>query len=207
MQGALIDGFDSTPKSMRTLFPGTRLGDCLRHALNKLLDKLVGLGAPVPKRWRSKLHALLHRCRQRQRLRMVALGHRRRRFVDPISTPEGEEPGERVRSGMEDQKSGGYAGLEDPKMPAMSTVLDQVHNAIDRKRFAMQGFPHAAGSQVAFLTGLAHLYHLIPYQWRAKNAGLCGVQEGGRLPTSDWMLNLQLLSSGGYRYAPEPPHH
>jgi hypothetical protein len=26
-------------------------------------------------------------------------------------------------------------------------------------------------------------------------------------PTSDWMLNLQILTSGGYRYAPAPPHH
>ncbi|MDH3604117.1 MAG: hypothetical protein OEU26_31300 [Candidatus Tectomicrobia bacterium] len=31
VQGALIDGFDSTTKSMRTLFPGARLGYCLRH--------------------------------------------------------------------------------------------------------------------------------------------------------------------------------
>src|SRR6185295_6408720 len=34
VQGAFIDGFDSTTKSMRTLFPGARLGYCLRHALN-----------------------------------------------------------------------------------------------------------------------------------------------------------------------------
>src|SRR5215813_10946662 len=33
VKGVLIDGFDSTTKSMRTLFPGTRLGFCLRHAL------------------------------------------------------------------------------------------------------------------------------------------------------------------------------
>ena len=71
VKGALIDGFDSTTKSMRTLFPGARLGYCLRHALNKLPDKLVGLDAPVRKRWRSKFHALLHRCRQRKSLRVV----------------------------------------------------------------------------------------------------------------------------------------
>jgi len=47
VQGAFIDGFDSTTKSMRTLFPGARLGYCLRHALHKLPDKLVGLAAPV----------------------------------------------------------------------------------------------------------------------------------------------------------------
>jgi hypothetical protein len=40
------------------------------------------------------------------------------------------------------------------------------------------------------------------------NAGKCGVEvEGSRMPTSDWILNLQILTSGGYRYAPEPPHH
>jgi len=105
-------------------------------------------------------------------------------------------------------KAGWYAVLEDPKMPAMSTVLDQAHNAMDRKLFSMKGFHHPGGSQAAFLTGLAHLYNLIPYQRRAKNAGLCGVEvEGGRVPTSDWMLNLQILTSSGYRYVPEPPHH
>ena len=72
----------------------------------------------------------------------------------------------------------------------------------------MKGFPHPGGSQAACLTGLAHLYNLIPSQRRAQNAERCGVEvEGGRVPTSDWMLNLQSLTSGGYRYAPEPPHH
>src|SRR6266853_832264 len=40
VKGALTDGFDSTAKSMRTLFPGARLAYSLRHALNKLPDKL-----------------------------------------------------------------------------------------------------------------------------------------------------------------------
>ena len=98
--------------------------------------------------------------------------------------------------------------LADPQMPARSTVLDQAHNAIDRKLFAMKGFHHPGGSQAALLTGLAHLYNLIPYQRRALHAGTCGVEvEGGRLPTSDWMLNLQILTSGGYQCTPEPPHH
>jgi hypothetical protein len=93
-------------------------------------------------------------------------------------------------------------------MPASSTLLDQAHNAIDRKLFAMKGFHHPGGSHVAFLTGLAHLYNLIPYQRRALNAGRWGVEvEGGRLPTSDGMLNLQILTSGGYLCAPAPPHH
>src|SRR5919206_2335095 len=43
VKGILIDGFDSTSKSMRTLFPGARLGTCLRHALLKLPKKLVAI--------------------------------------------------------------------------------------------------------------------------------------------------------------------
>src|SRR2546425_5860565 len=97
VEGALIDGFDSTTKSMRTLFPGARLGYCLRHALNKLPDKLVGLAAPVRQGLRSKFHTLLHRCRQRTSLRVVALGQRLRRFADYLATTVGPDHGERVR--------------------------------------------------------------------------------------------------------------
>jgi hypothetical protein len=208
VRGALTDGFDSTVSSMRALFPGARLGFCLRHALNKLPDKLIGVSASVRQGLRSQFHALLHRCRQRKTLRVVALGQRLRHFADRIATTVGEAHGERVRQWFQNKKAGWYTVLAAPQMPAMSTVLDQAHNAIDRKLFAMKGFHHPGGSQAAFLTGLAHLYNLIPYQRRAKNAGLCGVQvEGGRVPTSDWMLNLQILTSGGYRYAPDPPNH
>jgi hypothetical protein len=149
--------------------------------------------------WRSKFHALLHRCRQRKSLRVVALGQRLRYLANRIATTVGEGHGERVRQWFQDKKVGWYTVLEDPQMPAMSTVLDQAHNAIDHKLFAMKGFHHPGGGQTAFLTGLAHLYNLIPYQRRALNAGECGVEvEGGRVPTSDWMLNLQILTSGGY---------
>ena len=87
VRGALIDGFDSTVGSMRTLFPGARLGFCLRHALNKLPDKLVGVSASVRRGLRSKFHALFHRCRQRKSLRVVALGQRLRHFVNRTAIP------------------------------------------------------------------------------------------------------------------------
>jgi hypothetical protein len=202
VKGALTDGFDSTVSSMRALFPGVRLGSCLRHALNKLPSKLLGLPAPVRQGLRSQFHALLHRCRQRKSLRVVALGQRLRHFAAHIATTVGEAHGERVRSWFQAKKAGWYMVLADPQMPASSTLLDQAHNAIDRKLFAMKGFHHPAGSQAALLTGLAHLYNLIPYQRRALNAGKCGVEvEGGRVPTADWMLNLQILTSGGFRPA------
>jgi hypothetical protein len=133
-------------------------------------------------------------------LRVVALGQRLRHFADRIARTIGEDHGQRLRHWFQAKKAGWYTVLADPKMPAMSTVLDQAHKAIDRKLLAMKGFHHPGGSQAAFLTGLAHLYNLVPYQRRALNAGKCGVEaEGGRVPTYDWMLNLQILTSGGFR--------
>ena len=200
VRGVLTDGFDSTTKSMRTLFPGARLGICLRHALLKLPKKLTAIASPVRKALRSQFHTLLYRARQRKGLRVFALGQRLRHFVDHVTTTAGTANGERVRCWFQDKKAGWYAVLADSQMPVTSTLLDQAHNAIERKLFMMKGFHHPGGSQQAFLTGLAHLYNLIPYQRRAQHAGQCGVEvEGGRVPTADWMLNLQILTSGGFR--------
>jgi hypothetical protein len=200
VQGVLIDGFDSTTKSLRTLFPGARLGTCLRHALLKLPKKLVAIASPVRKALRSQFHTLLYRARQRKGLRVFALGQRLRRFADRVAHIAGETNGERVRRWFQEKKAGWYTVLADPRMPVTSTLLDQAHNAIERKLFAMKGFHHPQGSQQAFLTGLAHLYNLVPYQRRAQHAGQCGVEvEGGRVPTTDWFLNLQILTSGGFR--------
>src|SRR5437588_505743 len=87
-------------------------------------------------------------------------------------------------------------------MPVTSPLLDQAPNAIERKFFAMTGCQHPKGNHQAFLRGLAHLYNLVPYQRRAQHAGQCGVEvEGGTVPTRDWLLNLQILTSGGLRGA------
>jgi hypothetical protein len=200
VKGVLIDGFDSTRKSMRTLFPRARLGNCLRHALNKLPGKLTAIPSSVRQTLRSQFHTLLYRARQRKSLRVFALGQRLRHFVDHVTATAGSVNGERVRRWVQDKKAGWYTVLADPQMPVTSTLLDQAHNTMERKLFMMKGFHHPGGSQEAFLTGLAHLYNLIPYQRRAQHAGQCGVEvEGGRVPTSDWMLNLQILTSGGFR--------
>src|SRR5215470_2009845 len=193
LKGVLTDGVDSTTKSMRTLFPGACFGFCLRHALLKLPKKLVAIASPVRKTLRTQCHTLWYRARQRKSLRVFALGQRLRHFVDLVTATAGPANGARVRRWFQAKKAGWYAVLADPQMPVTSTLLDQAHNAMERKLFMMKGFHHPGGSQQAFLTGLAHLYNLIPYQRRALNAGRGGVEvEGGRVPTSDWMLNLQI---------------
>src|SRR5262252_671510 len=200
VKGVLTGGFDSTTKSMRTLFPGARLGTCLRHALLKLPKQLTAITSPVRQALRSQFHTLLYRVRQRKSLRVVALGQRLRHFADHVAHTAGATNGNRVRQWFQAKKAGWYAVLADPQMPVTSTLLDQAHNAIDRKLFMMKAFHHPQGNQQAFLRGLAHLYNLVPYQRRAKQAGQCGVEvEGGRVPTADWFLNLQIFTSGGFQ--------
>ena len=60
------------------------------------------------------------------------------------------------------------------QMPVTSTLLDQAHNAIERKLCAMKGFHPPGGSQQALLTELAHLYTLVPYQRRPSTPGNAG---------------------------------
>jgi hypothetical protein len=103
VKGALTDGFDSTTKSMRTLFPGVRLGSCLRHAINKLPGKLTAITSPVRKALRTQFHTLLYRARQRKSLRVFALGQRLRHFADHVTTTAGAANGARVRRWFQDK--------------------------------------------------------------------------------------------------------
>ena len=139
--------------------------------ITKLPGKLTAIASPVRKALRSQFHTLLYRARQREGLRVFVLGQRLRRFADHVAHTAGATNGERVRQWMWAKKAGWYAVLEDPRMPVTSTLLDQAHNAIDRKLFVMKGFHHSGRSQQAFVTGLAHLYNLVPYQRRAQHAG------------------------------------
>ena len=113
-----------------------------------------------------------------------------------------------MRQGLQARKGGWDAVLADPQRPVTSTLLAQAPTASDRKRCMRKGFQHPGGSHQALLTGLAHRYTLVPYQRRAQQAGPGGVAvEGGRVPPSDWMLTLQILTAGGLRCAAETLYH
>src|SRR5438132_3115896 len=124
VRGVLTDGFDSTVKSMRTLLPVVRLGNCLRQSINKLPAKLTSIASPVRKALRSQFHTVLYRARQRKGLRVFALGQRLRHFADRVAQSAGEANGERVRRWFQEKKAGWYAVLADSQMPVTSTLLD-----------------------------------------------------------------------------------
>ena len=110
VRGVLTDGFDSTTKSRRTLFPEARLGFCLRHALLKLPKRLMAIASPVRLSLRTQFHTLLYRVRQRKSLRVVALGQRLRHFAAHVTTTAGTANGERVRRWFQDKKGGLVCG-------------------------------------------------------------------------------------------------
>jgi hypothetical protein len=126
VRGILTDGFDGTVKSMRTLFPRARLGNCLRHALTKLPKKLAAIASPVRQTLRTQFHTLLYRARQRKGPRVFALGQRLRHFADHVATTAGAANGKRVRrwrcqliraSAMMRQKGGRVALLSAFRRP------------------------------------------------------------------------------------------
>jgi hypothetical protein len=127
-----------------------------------LPKKLAAIASPVRKAFRSQFHTLLYRARQRKSLRVFARGRRLRHFANHVATTAGTANSERVRHWFPDKKAGWSAVLADPQMPVTSILLDQAHNAIERKLFAMQGVHHSKGSQQAFFRGLAHRYALVP---------------------------------------------
>jgi hypothetical protein len=125
VKSVLTDDFDSTTKGMWRLFPGVRLGNCLRHAITKIPGKLTAIASPVRKALRSRFHSS---CTEHSSARACAC----------------------LRS------ASGYAAL-----PIMSSTP--------------QERPTANVCGVGF---------------RRRRAGM---------PSSDRLLNLQILTSGGVR--------
>jgi len=196
--GILTDGFESTRKSLHELFPQTALGNCIRHAADRLASKLTG----VTKELRETL------CQEFRQIlfeggSLRTIGQKLRRFTEKVTKLTGEKNGQHLREWFKRKKEGWYTVWRDQQMPQYSTLLDQLHNTLDRKLFMMKGFHHPHGNQADFLTGLAMMFNITPYQRRAKNAGRCAIQvEGGILPSPDWLLSLQILSSGGLKLPP-----
>jgi len=74
----------------------------------------------------------------------------------------GRANGARVRRWFQDTNAGWSAVRADPRLPVPNTLLDQAHQTMERNLFAMTGFHHPGGRQQAWLTGVAHLYNLVP---------------------------------------------
>ena len=169
---------------MRTLFPGARLGNCLRHALNKLPKKLVAIASPVRKALRTQFHTLLLQGAPAQRPTRVCTGP----TVTPLCRPRHAHSrgGQRrtrttVVSG---QESGLVCGARRPPDAGDQHAAGSSPQRHRPETVHDEGIPSSRWEPTGVSHGLAHLYNLIPYQRRALHAGQCGVEvEGGRVPT------------------------
>jgi hypothetical protein len=201
-KGILTDGFESTRKSLRNLFPTVALGNCLRHAMQRVGQKLQAVTSSVRDTLSQEFYVLFQEpdCPVSKLLPVFTLGRKLRRFAENVTKEAGKANGARIREWIQKKKAGWFVLVQDPGMPTTSTLLDQAHNALDRKLFMMKGFHHQKGCPKALLRGLALLYRFVPSQRRAKHAGKCGVEvEGGTLPAQDWFLSLQITTSGGFQ--------
>jgi len=198
-KGILTDSFESTIKSLGILFPKARIGNCLLHATRSVGQKLKSVTSSVRRSLKSDFYNLFKERNEPKPMKLFRLGQKLRRFAEKITKTTGKDNGTRIKEWIHRKKQGWFVLFNDSNMPAMSTCLDQAHNAIDRKLFMMKGFHHEKGNQKYFINGIALLYNVIPYQRRAKNKGKCGIEvQGGNLPTRDWFLNLQILTSGAF---------
>lgn len=195
-KGILCDGFESTWQALHALFPSVPIANCLRHALDGLGKKLKGIA-------QSKRLCLnfwhLFDGRARGLIPVFSLGQRLRRFVEEITNIAGTETGQKIREWIERKKPGWFVLMRNADLPLTSVMLDQFHNTLARKLFAMKDFHHAGIDRQAFLSGLVLLHDLMPYMRRSRHPGKCPVEvAGGRMPTDDWFLNLRILTSGGF---------
>jgi hypothetical protein len=200
VQGILTDGFESTIKSMHTLFPEAAIGNCILHAAKRIPSKLRSVSKTIRENLSHELYQIFEQCQEAKADNLRSLGQKLRRFCEKVTKTTSAANGETIRSWIRKKKAGWYTLFRDNQIPMTSTLLDQAHNAIDRKLFMMKGFHHEEGGRSRFLNTLAILYNLIPYQRRARHAGQCGIEvEGGKVPTDKWFLNLQILTSGGFQ--------
>jgi len=199
-EGILTDGFNSTKKSLGQLFPTAKLANCMLHATFKLPGQIKGVTKAVRQTLCGQFCKIFFVQKTRKMANNRSLGQRLKRFGEQVERFAGEDNGGRVRRWIERKKAGWHVLFEDTNIPKTTTLVDQFHNAMDRKLFMMKGFHHKEGSQRVFLNGLAILANLSPYQRRAINSGKCAIQvEGGKVPTTDWFTNLQILTSGGFQ--------
>ena len=199
-RGILTDGFNSTKKSLGRLFSTAKLANCMLHATFKLPAQIQEVTKAVRQTLCRQFRQIFFVNNARQTSNNRAFGQRLRRLIERVGSLAGEENGERVRRWIARKKAGWQVLFSDTNIPRTTTLIDQIHNVMDRKLFMMKGFHHESGSQLLFLNSLAILVNLIPYQRRAISGGKCAIEvEGGKVPTTDWFLNLQILTSGGFQ--------
>ena len=125
-------------KVLRTLFPGARSGELPAPRAQQAPEETGRDRVAAPQGLALAIPHPPAQSAPAEELTGVCAWGSGSATLPPISPLRaGGRQRERVRRWFR-TKAGWYAVLADPQMPATSTLLDQVHNAIERKLFAMQ---------------------------------------------------------------------
>lgn len=197
-KGILIDGFESTRLSLRSLFPFALIGYCLLHAAKKVASKIKGVSSEVRNSLSRKFAKDLFAPAKFSGLEVFSVAQRLRHFSQRVEKEAGATNALAIKDWIAQKKAGWFTTLRNRQMPKTSTLLDQAHNHINRKLFMMQHFHRQGENKTRFINALAILYNIIPYQTRAKHAHLNGIQvQGAKMPHPDWFFSLMILTSAG----------
>ena len=132
----LTEGFDSTPSESADARGGR--GPLPAPRPQPTPEETPASASPVRQSLRTQCHLVVPGTAA-QELAGLCAGQRLRHH-DHVAHKAGRANGERVRRWFQDKKTGWYVGLADPQLPATRTLLDQAHNASERKLFARKGF-------------------------------------------------------------------
>ena len=141
-KGILTDGFNSTQKSLSQLFPFAKLANCMLHATFKLPAQIKGVTKAVRQTLCRQFSCIFFVNSARKTPNNRSLGQRLRRFTEQVTHLAGADNGQRVRKWIARKKAGWHVLFADANIPKTTTLVDQFHNAIDRKLFMMKGFHH-----------------------------------------------------------------
>ncbi len=75
-KGMLTDGFESTRSSLGKLFPTAKLGNCLRHAMARVGQKIKGVASSVRDKLKEQFFSLFQDRHSRQRLTLCSLAQK-----------------------------------------------------------------------------------------------------------------------------------
>lgn len=194
------DGFKATRNALCHIFKkASTYLICWLHAcwgIAKILEPFSKEEAEQVSFW--LLHTL-QECHQKPSLQRISL---RNHFTALLRHYKPVLPGEiyeNLKSWLARKRPYFYASMDFQLAHCFSYSIDHICNHLDRKLFMMKHFHHPSARKDLFLKGFALIHNFIPYQKFARNAHKCPAQvEGAKLPHSDWLVSLLMLTAGGY---------
>ena len=195
-----IDGFKPTRNALCHIFKkSSAYLLCWLHACWGIAKILEPFSKEEANRLSFWLLHTLQECHQKPSLQRISLRSHFTALLRHYKTILPGEIFENLKSWIARKRPYFYASMDFSLAHCFSYSIDHLCNHLDRKLFMMKHFHHPLARKDLFLKGFALLHNFIPYQRFARNAHTCPAQvEGAKLPHTNWLVSLLILTAGGY---------